>query len=186
MSDDDGLAARLGTNRGTLGRLYDRYYTKVLAYCIHRLFSRQAAEDVASDVFLRIAKDIRRFKGSDEQDLRNWIYTIAINQVNTHIRKTGRRKNLFEDACDKGAIGSCAALEPADKSDWAKLYDALASLKPAQQDAITLRYFEGLSPKQIAGVLQVNPGTVRTMLFRAVRKLRKHLSEYFGNQDRAP
>lgn len=185
MSDDDGLAAHLETKRGTLVRLYDRYYTKVLAYCIHRLFSRQAAEDVASDVFLRIAKDIRRFDDSGEEDLRRWVYTIAINQVNTHIRKTERRKKLFKDACDKGAIRN-SDLEPADKSDWAKLYEALGSLKPKQQDAITLRYFEGLSPKEISGVLQMNPGAVRIMLFRAVRKLRRHLSECSGNQDRAP
>ncbi len=178
------MAVRARTDREAFGRLYEGYYPATFGYCVHRLFGRQAAEDVASDVFLQVARYIRCFKGSDAQDLRNWIYTITTNQVNAHIRKTKRRKRLFQDARDKGAIGSCEARGPADKPDWAKLHDALASLKPKQQDAITLRYFEGLSPKQIAGVLQMKPGAVRTMLFRAVRKLRRQLSEHFGNQDR--
>ncbi|MCK4274980.1 MAG: sigma-70 family RNA polymerase sigma factor, partial [Phycisphaerae bacterium] len=154
-SSENNLAVRARTDREAFGRLYERYYPGTFGYCVHRLFGREAAEDVTSTVFLQVARHIRRFKGSDEQDLRNWIYTIATNQVNAHIRKTKRRKRLFEDACRRGGISVRWGYwdRGADESDWSRLYGAIARLKPRQQDAITMRYFEGLSPKEISGVL---------------------------------
>ncbi len=176
----DDLVVRVGTDREAFGQLYEQYYPKVLRYCVHRLFSREAAEDVTSAVFLRVARHIRDFQGDDDGDLRKWIHTIAINQVNAHIREVNRRSKLLDTVCKQGAIGACGQHTGGDESNWAKLHEAIGRLKPKQQDAITLRYFEGFSPKEISKVLQMDPAAVRIMLFRAVRKLRRFLGNRLG------
>jgi RNA polymerase sigma-70 factor (ECF subfamily) len=50
---------------------------------VHRLFERQAAEDVTSDVFLKAVENIHRFKGNEKQ-FRNWLYRIATNAINNY------------------------------------------------------------------------------------------------------
>ena len=79
------------------GQLYELYYDRIFRFCVHRLFNRTTAEDVTSSVFLTVARTMRDFKGRTEQDFRSWIYTIAANQANAHIRKTVRRKRLMNN-----------------------------------------------------------------------------------------
>ena len=71
-------------------QLYRRYYDAVFRYCVHRLFERQTAEDVTSQVFLKVVENLGRFKGSERQ-FRNWLYKIATNAVNSYLRKTARQ-----------------------------------------------------------------------------------------------
>ena len=73
-------------------RLYRRHYDAIFRYCVHRLFERTAAEDVTSEVFLRVVEKFEYFNGSEKQ-FRNWLYTIATNAVNNHLRKSARRNN---------------------------------------------------------------------------------------------
>jgi hypothetical protein len=84
----DDLVVLAKTQAGALGRLYELYYDRIFRFCVHRLFNRSTAEDVTSSVFLTVARMMREFKGCTEQDFRCWIYTIAANQANAHIRKT--------------------------------------------------------------------------------------------------
>ena len=100
--DELGLKAR--TDRDALGQLYDRHYAGVLRYCIHRLFEREAAEDVTSTVFLEVARQIRSFTGKTEQDFVNWLYAITTNQINATIRTTLRHRQLLGQAAQKQQI----------------------------------------------------------------------------------
>ena len=62
MPEDD-LIVRAKTDRDAFGRLYDGYYPEVLRYCLRRLFVRAVAEDVAADIFVSVASNIRAFPG---------------------------------------------------------------------------------------------------------------------------
>jgi RNA polymerase sigma-70 factor (ECF subfamily) len=98
QTDNDDLVLRARTDAEALGRLYDLYYDQIFLFCLCRLFSREAAEDITSVVFLTVARSIAGFKGRTRSDFRNWLYRIAANHTNSHIRKTSRRKQLFEEA----------------------------------------------------------------------------------------
>ena len=169
--DNDRVVMRARASAEALGRLYELYYDKIYRYCLHRLFSRELAEDVASSVFLTVAKDMRIFKGTTEKEFRNWIYTIATNQANDHVRKTVRRKKLLFDAAltkETSADG--------DKGGWPGFHRAILELKPAEQAIITMRFFEGLKSPQIAEIFNTSPGNVRVRIARAVAKLREYLT----------
>ncbi len=172
-ADDSQLIARARSDRAAFVRLYRRHYDAVFRYCVHRLFERQIAEDVTSDVFLRVVENIESFKGN-EQQFRNWLYRIATNGVNNYLRKTTRRNRLLKVACEQANSSVADGGESADK--LALLKEAVFFLKPRYQTIITLRFFENLKLTEIAEVLASSPGTVRSQLARALAKLRKILA----------
>ena len=172
-TEDDDLVLRARTQADALGRLYELYYERIFRFCVHRLFNKEIAEDVTSAVFLQVARGIRSFKGRSEQGFRNWLYAIATNQANAHIRKTSRRKKLLADAA--GSMTASDAGGTDNSPDWPRLYTAILKLKPQHQTIVTLRFFENLKYEQLAKILNVKEATVRVTLHRILNELRSHL-----------
>jgi RNA polymerase sigma-70 factor (ECF subfamily) len=174
QTDNDELVISARTDADALGQLYDLYYERIFRFCVHRLFSRETAEDVTSSVFLTVARTIRDFEGQTEADFRNWLYAIAANQTNAYIRKAARRRKLLADA----ALARASSGKTGDDSfepDWPTLYQAMLKLKPEHQTIVTLRFFEGLDYEAIGQVLRMKPATIRVTLHRVLRNLRSHL-----------
>jgi len=164
-----------------LGRLYDLYYDRIFRFCVHRLFNRSTAEEVTSAVFLTVAQAMPRFQGETEQDFRNWIYTIAANQANAHIRKTLRRQRLLKNVVahrrDEHGSDDWSSL------DWPTLYAAIRQLKPEHQTILTLRFFENMEYDEIAGVVGARPATIRVTLHRILRRLQETLQGDLGGEE---
>jgi RNA polymerase sigma-70 factor, ECF subfamily len=173
MAGDD-LVVRARTDAQALGMLYERYYENVFRYCLHRLFVKEVAADVTSSVFLSVATHIRDFGGTTEADFRNWLYAISTQQANAWIRSTKRRRELLEAALSSGRLRADREYQPdAGESDkWSWLYRGIARLKPAHQELISLRFFEGLSYEEIAPILRAKPAGLRVKAARALAKLR--------------
>jgi len=175
----DDLVVMAKNQAEALGRLYELYYDRIFRFCVHRLFNKATAEDVTSSVFLTVARSMRQFKGATEQDFRAWIYTIAANQANAHIRKTSRRKRLMENVVQHRRA---AESDPAEWSslDWPTLYGAIQQLKPEHQTLLTLRYFENMDYDEIGRVVDVRPATIRVTLHRVLRRLQEELRGDLG------
>ena len=97
-TDDELVVRAQFFDRPAFSLLYDRYYPRVARYCLRRLFDRSLAEDVVSEVFLQAAAHIRAFTGQTETDFRRWLFRIATNAVNAHLRQSRRRQELWEAA----------------------------------------------------------------------------------------
>lgn len=175
QTEADDIILGASTEADSLSRLYELYYERIFRFCVHRLFSKEAAEDVTSTVFLDVARRIRHFDGRTEEDFRNWLYAIAANQANAYIRKASRRKKLLAEA----AYSMTAATTESDgntfEPDWPRLYAAILKLKPKHQTIITLRFFENMEFEQIAKILDARETTLRVTLHRILKKLRNHL-----------
>ncbi len=176
-TQDDGLVLRARTQADALGRLYELYYERIFRFCVHRLFDKEIAEDVTSAVFLQVARGIRSFEGQTEQDFGNWVYAIAANQANAHIRKTSRRKELLAEAAR--SMSALRDTEGAIEPRWPELYKAILRLKPKHQTIVTLRFFENLRHEQIAQIMNIKEATLRVTLHRILGKLQKHLQNVF-------
>jgi RNA polymerase sigma-70 factor (ECF subfamily) len=170
--DADKLVVRARTDAVALGQLYEIYYERIFRFCVHRLFNKEAAEDVTSVIFLQVARQIRSFAGQTEADFENWLYAIAANQANAYIRKTSRRKKLLAEAA--GAM-SISGGDEFSSLDWPMLYQAIMQLKPEHQTIVVLRFFENMEYEQIGRILGAKEGTIRVTLHRILRKLRNHL-----------
>jgi RNA polymerase sigma-70 factor (ECF subfamily) len=172
----DDLVVRARADREAFGQLYDAHYPGVFRYCFRRLFVRAVAEDVTSQVFLRVASKMRQFGGTTEEDFCRWVFRIATNEVNAYVRQGKRRRALLESAARSGTLAAEVASRPrqadVETLDWPALYQAILSLKPRDQAILVLRFFEQMTHEQIAGVLDERPATVRVGLSRALEKLR--------------
>lgn len=173
MNDDSELVIQARSDREAFVQLYRRYYDAIFRYCAHRLFSRTTAEDVTSEVFLKMVENFHRFEGTEAQ-FRYWLYRIATNAVNQHLRRTDRRNRLFTVIRRHGDNQNADSKASVEK--LALLQKAVLSLRPRYQTIITLRFFENMKLIEIAEVLGSSPGTVRSQLARALKKLRAKMS----------
>ena len=169
--------AQAKNDPGAFTRLYLRHYDAIFRYCAHRLFERTTAEDITSEVFLKMVENFQTFDGNEKQ-FRNWLYRIATNAVNEHLRKTARRSAIlawvWQGSNKVGVDETVAADESQDIK--AVMKKALLTLKPEEQAIVTMRFFENLKTEEIAEVVGTSASTVRSQLSRAIEKLRKHIS----------
>ncbi len=173
--DRDGLVQRAKTASEALGQLYGLYYERIYRFCVHRLFDKQTAEDITSNIFLDVAKQIRSFPGTTEDDFANWLYAIAVNQINAYLRKQVRREQLLETAAGSLKKQNSNCEDEFSKLDWPMLYSAILKLKPKHQTIVTLRFFEDMEFEQIGKIINARAATVRVTLHRILKKLRGHL-----------
>src|SRR5688572_3595419 len=103
---DDSLVVRARSDRAAFAALYDRYYPRIIRYCLRRLFVRDVAEEIVADVFLHVARSLPGFEGTTEIDFRRWLFRIASNAVNAHLRQKRRRQELWEAARRSQTLGS--------------------------------------------------------------------------------
>lgn len=162
---------------GAFTRLYLRHYDAIFRYCAHRLFERTTAEDITSEVFLSMVENFQTFEGNEKQ-FRNWLYRIATNAVNEHLRKTTRRSAILVwvwQGSSKAGVDEAVAADES-QHNQAVIKKALLKLKPDEQAIVTMRFFENLKHEEIAEVVGTSASTVRSQLSRAMEKLRKHIS----------
>jgi RNA polymerase sigma-70 factor (ECF subfamily) len=180
-AQQDILIRQACTDSAAFTRLYRMHYETVFRYCSRRLFNRHAAEDVTSTVFFKVLRTIDSFTG-DSQGFRNWLYRIATNAVNDHLRTSRRRTE---------AVRAVAQIHSGDRAHWTGLdrerqgddlavKKALLCLKPKYQTVITLHFFEELKLIEIAEILGKNPATIRSQLSRGLNKLRSKLEAAAG------
>jgi len=179
VDNDSRLVIQARSDRAAFVQLYRRHYDMIFRYCAHRLFSRATAEDVTSEVFLKMVENFHCFTGMEAQ-FRNWLYRIATNVVNNHLRRMIRRNSLLQAARERANSQADDCEESAEK--LALLKESMLALKPRYQTIITLRFFENLKLTEIAEVLGSSPGTVRSQLARALARLRKVLGSEFREE----
>ena len=175
-ADQDMLIRQACSDRAAFASLYRMHYERVFRYCCRRLFNRHAAEDVTSTVFFRVMRTISTFEGNSD-GFRNWLYRIATNAVNDHLKTAKRRAETIRNAAQQHGRGHAFAGESHKELQKKNLAvkQAILSLKPKYQTVITLRFFEKMKLVEIAEILGQNPATIRTQLARALSKLRKEL-----------
>jgi RNA polymerase sigma factor (sigma-70 family) len=145
------------------------------------------AEDVASDAWLEIARDLGRFRG-DGAGFRGWTATIARHRALDHLRRQRvrpRPATLEQDVLELPAPHSThdQALESL-STEYA--LDLLRTLPRDQAEAVLLRVVVGLDGPAAARVLGKRPGAVRTAAYRGLKRLARELGDDDGVTDAGP
>ena len=176
--DLDSYVAAARTDEAAFGKLYEAYYERILVYCMRRLNQKTAAEDACGETFLFVARKLASFPGNTEDDFRRWIYRIATNEVNAHLRRSIRRQQLWNEAIRENRLKAVETHEICDVEDstvWQAVHRAMSRLTPKEQSVLTLRLMEELSHDEIARILRIRAGTVRVIYSRAIKRLRNWL-----------
>ncbi|WP_445529572.1 RNA polymerase sigma factor [Streptomyces cyslabdanicus] len=162
--------------------VYRAVHPRLLGY-IRTLVGDPDAEDVASEAWLQIARDLERFSG-DADRFRGWAARIARNRALDHIRMRGRRPAIGGDETE--LAGRAAESDTAGEAMEALATDStlslIARLPQDQAEAVVLRVVMGLDAKTAAQTLGKRPGAVRTAAHRGL----KRLAELLGDDPQSP
>jgi RNA polymerase sigma-70 factor (ECF subfamily) len=174
--DDDALAARAARGDGeALDELLRRHSALVHAVCRRVLGHADDALDATQDALLSIARKIHLFDGRAR--FSTWCYRVATNAALDEARRRNRRPLPSDVLPDRGSADSIPTdTEVADRLD---VDAALAQLSPDYRAAVALRDLVGMDYAEIAEVLGVPPGTVRSRISRG----RAALADLLGNRE---
>lgn len=155
--------------------LYDRHVSRVFALAARMLGDRASAEEVTQDAFLKLWTRARAFSPS-RGALVAWLLTITRNSALDRIRLEARRPVLTEFSLfdiEDGRPGLQSPESSSEETRWRSLRFALADLPNGQRQVIELAFYQGLSHSQMAEMLGLPLGTVKTRLRLGMERLRE-------------
>ncbi|USG63887.1 sigma-70 family RNA polymerase sigma factor [Brevibacillus ruminantium] len=160
------------TTEASLDRLMREYGTRVLRLVTLMVKDRALAEDITQDVFLKVYRNLAAFRG--ESSVHTWIYRIAVNECKGHMRSWAFRNLLPHSWIQKAGDVSTEGIvvERAAKDELVRL---VLALPPLYRQAVALHYYAEMSIAEVAEVLGVTEGTVRTRLHRARQRLKEDM-----------
>lgn len=172
---DEQLA--LGLQRGDstcLTPLVERYHSPLLGF-LYRMCGgdRALAEDLVQETFFRFIRSIGKYR--HPRPFKPWLYTIAVNLARDHYKSADSRHT--DSMTEAFEVATEAALdEPLFSADEARLVaTALAALPHHQRETVILRYYQDLSLNEIAEILHIPTGTVKSRLSLGLNRLRELL-----------
>jgi RNA polymerase sigma-70 factor (ECF subfamily) len=149
---------------------------------VRALVGEADAEDVASETWSRIARDLRSFRG-DADGFRGWAATIARHRATDHLRRRRPGISLPLDEFPHRAAGNDTERDAVEGISTASALALIAELPPDQAQAILLRVVIGLDAKSAGQILGKRPGAVRTAAHRGLRHLAGRLRPSGGKTD---
>ncbi|MBN1938211.1 MAG: RNA polymerase sigma factor [Candidatus Aminicenantes bacterium] len=161
--------------------LFDAHYRKVFSLAYRFLGNRSDAEDVLQDTFVKAFRGLDGFDPSFAGGFAAWIGRIGANCSLDALRRKKPREtlsledNAVSDPSD-GTFRTDPERETGNREIRARIEEALGGLTPKQRQIFTLRHYEGYTTREIAGMIELTEGSVKTHLFRAVGSLRKRLN----------
>jgi RNA polymerase sigma-70 factor (ECF subfamily) len=151
--------------------LYDQHQAAIYRYILCRVSTVATAEDLTSEVFVRLVESIDDFTYQG-RPLLAWLYTIARNLVHDHHRRQARTETV---CLDDGLAASCA--DPESSAililDQERLTGALRQLTDEQREVIMLRFMEGLDNDVVAQIMGKSYGAVKALQHRGLEALRR-------------
>ncbi len=165
-----------------LDMLYARHGPYLLGYLLTCLNDRAAAEEVLQDVMLAVWQHAAGFRG--ESKVRTWMLTIARNRAINRQRRHAPALVSLDDGFDSPSpdTGPMERVERATRQQ--ALQEALRRLPAEQREILDLVFYQQLSGPEVADVLQITLGTVKSRLHRAKEALRRTL-QVMGEQSDA-
>lgn len=183
-SAETNLIERAKSDPEAFGHLYEIHYSAILNYIYHRTFNVAIAEDLTSNTFFNALKALPKFH--PRAPFRAWLYRIAANEVRAHFRKRTRRQTFEKQYQEKEDLESVYFppmhfdAEPdtfTEMERYRTLHAALILLPDKYQNVLTLRYFENLSYQAIAEALGKREGTIKSLVHRGLKRMRKILEK---------
>jgi RNA polymerase sigma-70 factor (ECF subfamily) len=171
-----------GGDLSAFGELVRRHQRKVFGLLTRMLGDRDDAEDAAQETFLNLHRHGHRFRS--ESRFSTFVYRVAVNAALNRRRSQGRRRSHLEEFAHGQAMGQALPSAPREPEEAigggevrARVQRCLQALPEPLRAPVVLYDIEGLSYGEIAEILQVAEGTVKSRIHRARHALRKELAD---------
>lgn len=180
MSNDEAMLIQRAKKGDptAFAEIYDRHQPAIYRYIFYQVGDAATAEDLTSEVFVRLVEKIDRFTYRGRPMLA-WLYTIARNLVTDYRRRAGRVLPFPLDeqmAADTDALHETVEHRMAQR----RLAVAVSRLPESQRQVILLKFVEGLDNETAARILGKSVGAVKSLQHRALAALRRILKQNGG------
>jgi RNA polymerase sigma-70 factor (ECF subfamily) len=184
--DEPELLNSIRKNPEYFSELFKLYYRQIFGYIFRRTGNFDDTADIAADTFLKAFRHIHNFKYTGIS-VKVWLYRIATNEVNLYFRLKQKHNSIFEliSIEDKNIFREYIAEDRREIESELERHDQflsvlkeLKTLPLKYQEVIALRYFEGKNNKEIAEILNINEGTLKSILSRGIEKLRVKCNQF--------
>jgi RNA polymerase sigma-70 factor (ECF subfamily) len=177
----------------TFDEVYTAHAERVLNLAFRLTGDEDVARDLCQEVFIKVYQNLETFEHRSQ--IFTWIYRIAINHINNHLKKERRRRwvpltddkisDVARDTTVEPAHRSSAAVPSSEKgferSQRAQIvWSAIQTLDAKYRMPLVLHHYEGLSYKEITEAMQISMSAVESRIHRAKKQLIKKLEPWLG------
>ena len=185
-NDKDIISAVLQGNKQAYAELVNRYQNFVFTICLRYTSSREDAEEIAQDIFVKAYRCLSDFRGDSK--FSTWLYTIVNTSCITFLRKKRLQTHSLDDekvfAVADNIDGGMRANQVEQKSRIAMVNQAIQLLSPDDAKIITLFYKGEQSLEEIGEIMGIEPNTIKVKLHRARVRLKEKMEKFFAQEVR--
>jgi len=187
LNEEQALVERLTRGEtSAFQELVEQNKKKVYYLALDIVGNHHDAEDISQEVFLKVFRSFQTFKR--DARLSSWLYRITVNASIDHLRKKSAvpekmQDEFLEEHLPHNPAGSLEFTGDPERSAETRLIqehieNALQKISAQERSAFVLRHYHDLMIKDIAEVMNVSVGTVKSYLFRGIKKLQRELAIY--------
>jgi len=176
LSNELALVARATAEPAAFATIYDHYFPRVYNYVRYRVGDAATADDLTAQVFERALAHIAHYR-PERAPFAAWLFAIAHNIVNDHLRAQRRRRWLSLEVLRHRASPEPQPEEIVIHGETRdRLLAAVARLSDREKNIIALKFAAGLTNRRIAELTGLSQSNVGVILYRTMRRLRTELS----------
>jgi len=183
LSEEKELVRQAQKAPDAFAKLYDQYYPKIFGYVLRRTANLEAAQDITSETFFNALRKLWQFRWRNIS-FSPWLYKIATNEINQYFRKAEYKKSVSLEELQEQGFEPISTHNPESElieaqeklkqhQDFLEIQVKIVRLPAKYQEVIALRFFEQKQIKEISEILGKKEGTIKSLLHRAVDKLRE-------------
>jgi RNA polymerase sigma-70 factor (ECF subfamily) len=186
LDAERNIIERAKTDPQAFGLIFDKYYPKILAYTVRRTNDVAVAEEIVSEAFIKALQGLHKFRWRGIS-IEAWLFRITVNQIRMHFRRNPAVSSLdelyeqggYEPASDYDLAKE--ALEAQEKlsrhQQFIRAQEIMNSLPIKYQDVLMLRFAEEKKINEIAVIVKMKEGTVKSLISRGLARLRQELAK---------
>ena len=180
MTDESLMISITKGDKRAFDEIYNRYSGPLLGYFISKLWrDREKSEDFVHDIFAKIIRKPESFDPT--RKFKTWLYSVANNMCKNEYKKQEVRKNTTSGLDGHYTLTdtSVNVMSEVQDSQFREEFDSsLDALDEKHKEVFRLRHINGLSIKEIADVMEISDGTVKSRLFYATKYLASSLKDF--------
>lgn len=171
LSDEELMSLLAMGNKEVFAEIYDRYANKIFTFLMRTLaYQTELAEDILQDIFIKIARAPEKF--NTDRIFKPWLYAVAYNECKMHWRSAKNKPHQDISQYDYLPANHEMIDDTLHKKEMQlQIRKLVLEMDEPHRTVISLRYFDELSLKEIAEIMDTSEGTVKSRLFYGLKKL---------------
>lgn len=183
LTDEQLCMNYVNGNRLAFEMLVDRWEKQVFGLVYRSIRDKESAEDLTQDIFIKVFKSMRYFRG--ESSFKTWIYRITLNTIIDYQRKMKKTKNridlkYFDSNLQLKSNERNAEERLSDEGKINAVRSAISKLPQGQRAILLLKEYSGLTFEEISRVLSCPVSTVKSRLYKSLKKMKSFLEEEYS------